>query len=61
MPGWVVAVVVAAMVLVGFALAWWSSGRSRPIGSHQDRDVVQRDALEHSQHSHTKSEHFPSF
>jgi hypothetical protein len=60
-PGWLIAVMVGAVVLVGLGLAWWSSGRSRPIGAHQDRDVLQRDALEHSQHSHTQSEHFPSF
>jgi hypothetical protein len=59
--GWLIAVMVGAVVLVGLGLAWWSSGRSRPIGAHQDRDVLQRDALEHSQHSHTQSEHFPSF
>jgi hypothetical protein len=55
MPGWAIAVIVGAVVLVGFALAWWSSGRSRPIGAHQDRDVLRRDALEHSQYSHTKA------
>lgn len=59
MTGWAIAVAVGAVALVGFALAWWSSGRARAIGAHQDRDVLQRDALEHSQHSHTKAHGFP--
>lgn len=58
MPGWTVVVIVAAVVVVGVALAWWSSGRAKAIGPHQDRDVLQRDALESSQHSHTKGHGF---
>lgn len=59
MTGWVIAGVVGAVVIAGLALAWWSSGRAKAIGAHQDRDVLQRDALEHSQHSHTKAQGFP--
>jgi hypothetical protein len=55
---WVIAAVVA-VVVVGFALAWWLSGRAKAVGAHQDRDVLQRDALEHSQHSNTKAQGFP--
>ncbi|MGZ4459751.1 MAG: hypothetical protein ACXVWU_04500 [Nocardioides sp.] len=30
--GWLVTAVVAGVVVVLFALAWWSSGRSKPLG-----------------------------
>ena len=42
MLGWGIA---AAVVVVLVALAWWSSGRSRPLGRRPDMSATEKDYL----------------
>ncbi|WP_372735838.1 hypothetical protein, partial [Nocardioides sp.] len=40
----IVAIIVGAVVVVGFGVAWWSSGRARPRG-HSHPDFGEYDSL----------------
>lgn len=46
MPGWAVIAVIAAVSVVLFSLAWWSSGRSGPRSlpgtSETEKDYLSR-------------------
>ena len=46
MPGWMWLVVVAAAAAALFALAWWSSGRAKPVrGAGQGMSQAEKDYL----------------